>query len=241
MKHREVRAQLGAYLEGELPLAGRAVLDAHLEDCAACALHLRQLRSTIDALRCLDDPEPPPGLAEAVLRRIATGEGAPTGLARLLERIPWSLRSTLATPALALVSLGLLFLWLRTPPQAPAPAVVPTTLGESVGDSGRIGTSAPRDLGEPADANAGAQDPVDATARAEDDLRHALRDPSWLLQETASLDPRVREARLAALAQAAGHAADLAALAQALRALPDPRGGPLAESLERLAGPHAPR
>ncbi len=37
MTHAEVRARLGDYIEGDLPLARRALVDAHLEACADCA------------------------------------------------------------------------------------------------------------------------------------------------------------------------------------------------------------
>ena len=63
MKHAEVRERLGPYLEGELPLQQRALVDAHLDSCEPCAEELRELRGTIELLHRLPDEAPPSGLA----------------------------------------------------------------------------------------------------------------------------------------------------------------------------------
>ena len=55
MRHEEVRSWLGAYLEGDLGLGQRALVDAHLDSCGACAQELLDLRSMVSVLRSLPD------------------------------------------------------------------------------------------------------------------------------------------------------------------------------------------
>jgi anti-sigma factor RsiW len=236
MTHGEVRTQLGDYLEGDLPIGRRALVDAHLDGCAACTSHLRELRSTVDALRALGDPEPPPGLADAVLARIEAGQGRPGAVARLLARIPWNVRTRLATPVVALASVFVLFVWLRPAGQRVAPLAPPprpaTTAARSpdaIDPARPIGASA--DLGEGASAGESPAGPMVPAA----DLDRALRDPAWVIERADGLDDPARHAFVEALARQAADDAQLRALAQALRQLPGPRAAALADAFEGLA------
>ena len=57
--------QLHAYLDGELPPAGRVSLETHLLDCAKCQEQYAALRETTDAIRGAGPLyEPPEGAAE---------------------------------------------------------------------------------------------------------------------------------------------------------------------------------
>jgi len=79
MNHQEVRKRLGDYLQGDLTLAQRALLDGHLDGCARCAEELRALRETIHLLRNLPPPATPSGLADRVMARVEAGEAEPRG------------------------------------------------------------------------------------------------------------------------------------------------------------------
>jgi hypothetical protein len=91
--HSEVRALLGDYLEGELQLAERGRIDAHLPECPRCSQELRELRATIGLLRGLDDPSPRSDLTAAVMQRIAAGEASAPVVLHAFRRI--------ATPRIA--------------------------------------------------------------------------------------------------------------------------------------------
>ena len=56
---REVVELLSDYLEGALPTAERARVEAHLETCPECVAYLAQLRTTIGALGRLREDEVP--------------------------------------------------------------------------------------------------------------------------------------------------------------------------------------
>jgi hypothetical protein len=101
MNHGEVKDRLGPYLEGELPLQQRALVDAHLDACDPCAEELRELRATIDLLQRLPDEAPPEGLADRVLARVRAGEADPTLLGRALDAFDAMLRPGVLTPVLA--------------------------------------------------------------------------------------------------------------------------------------------
>jgi len=75
--HMRARRLLGDYLEGDLDLARRARVDAHLAECEECAREVRELRQTVSMLRGLP-VEAPPALADAVMARIAAGEARPS-------------------------------------------------------------------------------------------------------------------------------------------------------------------
>jgi hypothetical protein len=74
MNHPEVRRSMGEYLQGDMSIGQRALFDAHLDGCRACADDLRALRKTLELLRDLPTPEVPSHLADRVVARIADGE-----------------------------------------------------------------------------------------------------------------------------------------------------------------------
>ena len=77
MIHIRARKLLGDYLEGDLELDQRARVDGHLDECEECAREARELRQTVSMLRSLPMDVPPPDVADAVMARIAAGEGRP--------------------------------------------------------------------------------------------------------------------------------------------------------------------
>jgi hypothetical protein len=83
VNHADVQSRMADYLEGGLRLSERALFDAHLDACEACARDVRELRAVVSLLRSLPDPEPPADLAQSVMRRVAAGEGRTTWLDRI--------------------------------------------------------------------------------------------------------------------------------------------------------------
>ncbi len=75
MIHLRARKLLGDYLEGDLELDQRARVDGHLDECEECAREARELRQTVSMLRGLPMDVAPPDVADAVIARIAAGEG----------------------------------------------------------------------------------------------------------------------------------------------------------------------
>ena len=231
MNHAEVHAELGDYLEGDLPLERRALVDAHLDGCPGCAGRLAELRATVDALRTLGDVEPPPGFADRVMARIAAGEGRPSAFTRLLQRTPPVLRGRLAPPLLALASAAIVLVWLRVPAELQSPDVaVPRPSAESLEKAIRDGGLA----GAPAVMDEDEEKPVGpkVSAAALDD---ALRSPGTWLQQMLALDPEARRKALLLLAQPAGDHERLRRLALEVRALPDPAATEMAAELEKLS------
>lgn len=81
MNHLQDEKLLHGYLEGELEAAQRARLDGHLAECPECVQEVRELRATLSLLHSLPREDAPPGLADAVMDRIAAGEGRASRLA----------------------------------------------------------------------------------------------------------------------------------------------------------------
>jgi hypothetical protein len=87
VNHSRTRARLSEYLDRTLAPEQRSKVDAHLVECAACSAELRELERTVNLLRGLPDPEPPPYLAQTVMARLEAGEGQRGSLAQQLRRL----------------------------------------------------------------------------------------------------------------------------------------------------------
>ncbi len=104
MNHADIQKHMADYLEGDLSLDRRALLDAHLDECEACARELAGMRATIALLRSLPDPEIPAGLADNVMRRVRAGEGRWTWL----DHVQSAVSFLISPPVLAPVSAAML-------------------------------------------------------------------------------------------------------------------------------------
>ena len=58
-RHRSLRDQLSAYIDGELDASATERLESHLAECGRCRQEMEQLRATIAALQGLPAVEPP--------------------------------------------------------------------------------------------------------------------------------------------------------------------------------------
>jgi hypothetical protein len=74
VNHADIGKHLADYLEGELPIGERALVDAHLDGCNVCAREVEEMLRTIRLLRTLPEPETPPMIAANVMRRIRSDE-----------------------------------------------------------------------------------------------------------------------------------------------------------------------
>jgi Putative zinc-finger len=61
--------RLSSLLDGELPPAGMAAAQRHLEHCELCADELDEIERTRQLLRGLDAPKPPEGFVTGLVRR----------------------------------------------------------------------------------------------------------------------------------------------------------------------------
>ena len=84
--HSEIRARLSEYLERDLASEERARIGAHLESCTDCDRELSELRETVSLLRRLPEPTLPAGISDAVMARIARGEGREARVRTLFRR-----------------------------------------------------------------------------------------------------------------------------------------------------------
>ncbi len=102
MNHAVVTEYLADYLEGDLALDQRALVDAHLDGCPECALEVREMQQTIRLLRALPEPEPPPMIAANVMRRIRAGETRPSFFGRIQRALGGVLEPSFVLPASAM-------------------------------------------------------------------------------------------------------------------------------------------
>jgi anti-sigma factor RsiW len=142
--HSEIRARLSEYLERDLTIEERARIGAHLERCTDCDRELNELRETVSLLRRLPEPTLPAGISEAVMLRIARGEGREARVRSLFRR---AAQPRFAAPlAAGLAGLFLLFQApdaAVTPQRAPAPVAVAdaSALGVPAGIADSIAAS----------------------------------------------------------------------------------------------------
>ena len=107
MNHAVVTEHLADYLEGDLALDLRALVDAHLDGCATCATEVREMQQTIRLLRALPEPEPPPMIAANVMRRIRAGETHPSLFERIQRSLGGVLEPSFVLPAAAMAIVAL--------------------------------------------------------------------------------------------------------------------------------------
>lgn len=108
----EVRGQLSAYADGELPPESANCLRLHLAACTACRLMLAEHDRLWDLMQGLDSMEPPPDFGARVRERIE--EGLMPAAARSMSKV-WAVG---AAAAAVLAAFGL-FAALSGPGPAP--------------------------------------------------------------------------------------------------------------------------
>jgi hypothetical protein len=115
VNHAEVKSHLADYLEGELSLEKRALVDAHLDACGDCSSEVDEIQKTIQLLRMLPDPETPPMIAANVMRRIRAGENRPSFFERIGRTVGSVLESSFVLPASALAVASLVVAVVQNP------------------------------------------------------------------------------------------------------------------------------
>ena len=100
---RDVRADLSAYLDGELNAGLTSETRVHLESCAECRFELELLRRTVSALRGLPDLPPP----AAILAGVRAHMRPEPWYRRLLDGRRWPLGVPIGALATVLVVVGI--------------------------------------------------------------------------------------------------------------------------------------
>lgn len=135
--HRSLREQLGVYALGHGSQEERAALRAHLDGCAACRSELAALEplatrlADVDPDRLDDLPAPPPGLADAVMLRIAHAEAGSLGELRARRGRNRALAG-LAAVGVAAAGFGVGWLVRPVPDPPPLEAVAVEVAAEDV-------------------------------------------------------------------------------------------------------------
>jgi len=130
VNHAVVTEHLADYLEGDLALDLRALVDAHLDGCEACKREVREMQQTIRLLRALPEPEVPPMIAANVMRRIRAGETRPSFLERIQRSFGGVLEPSFVLPASALAVAALVLFVIRDPVSV-RPAFAPSAVEEA--------------------------------------------------------------------------------------------------------------
>lgn len=129
---RDLRADLSAYLDGDLDAASTDEIRGHLESCAACRSELELMRRTVGALRRLPDLPPPAAILTGVRARLRPEPW----YRRLLDGRQWQLGMPIGALATVLVVIGIALFQARHPeipktalqspvPWSPAPPASP--------------------------------------------------------------------------------------------------------------------
>ena len=107
MNHADIKKHLAAYLEGELPIDDRALVDAHLDACDLCAGEVEEMLQTIRLLRTLPEPEIPPMITANVMRRIRSGESQLGFFGRIARALGAVFEPAFVLPASAIAAAAL--------------------------------------------------------------------------------------------------------------------------------------
>jgi hypothetical protein len=107
VNHADIKKHLADYLEGELRIDERALVDAHLDACDSCAGEVNEMLQTIRLLRTLPEPKLPPMIAANVMRRIRTGESQLGFFGRIGRTLGGVLEPGFVLPASAIAAAAL--------------------------------------------------------------------------------------------------------------------------------------
>jgi hypothetical protein len=237
MDHEKLRERLSAYLEADLDARERARIEEHLSGCPDCRREYRELRHTVDLLRRLPAPDPPPDLADRVIAEtpwstpvaaVAFGLGALAilrGVDVSLEIPGWT--HSAAVPRVEIAS----------EPAARLPA-------RSARTTRRMGPSAETDAagvispmliclrgGGPARPEVGPGDPCDHWHSWMVGL--GMRDAPAFVVEVEAVPAPDRERILGRIGDFATRSGSAPLLAGTLRSAGDPRAARLANRIER--------
>jgi hypothetical protein len=141
--HRSLREQLGVYALGHGTADERAAVRAHLDGCAACRSELAALAPLATRLAAVDPdrldelPAVPPGLADAVMLRIAEAEADSAGDLRA-RRLRTRALGGLAAVGVAVASFGVGWLVRPVPDPPPLEAVAVEVAAEDVSASADV-------------------------------------------------------------------------------------------------------
>ncbi len=129
MGHRTVRSQLEEFAESKLSPEQRQVVERHLADCSDCKRHLRAqgwIRALMRKIRLTDHPEPSPGFARRLARRLESHREV------YLFWLPLRAVALKAIPVMALLTILLgAMAFLQGPSEAPTLAAWEDPLLES--------------------------------------------------------------------------------------------------------------
>ncbi len=129
MGHRTVRSQLEEFAESKLSPEQRKVVERHLANCSACNRHLRALgwiRALMRATSLTNHPEPSPGFARRLARRLESHREV------YLFWLPLRAMALKAIPVMALLTILLgAMAFLQGPSEAPTLAAWEDPLLES--------------------------------------------------------------------------------------------------------------
>jgi hypothetical protein len=210
--HEHVTDRLSDYLDGDLPAAGHAQVDAHLRDCDACRRVLDELRSIAGAAAALPGGMPGsdlwPGIAERIGR--APAQALPFAAAPR-RRFSFTAPQLAAAAVLLMTLSGGLAVLLRPAADPAATDLAATTPAEpadvlpvNLADPGYDGAVA--DLERTLDAGRGRLDPetirvleanLTAIDAAIDECRRALEaDPANTFLNSHLLSARQRKLAL---------------------------------------------
>jgi hypothetical protein len=156
-RHRRLRDQLSAYIDGALDTAAAERLEAHLDDCESCRRELEQLRSTVSALRELPEAQVPRSFALSAERAAARRPSAPS--------VPLVFGVRIAAAGVAVALAAVLVVDIGNLGGGAAPAVAPAgTVAERQADQSALSSEDTATAGEEAKAAGGAAPEASGTA-----------------------------------------------------------------------------
>ena len=105
--------KLSEYLDGELGMTDRELLDRHLVDCAECTRVLNELKRVAGRARALDDRRPDVDLWAGVAAGIGASVPALPSDKSAVREMPavWRRRFSVSVPQLAAAALALVMSW----------------------------------------------------------------------------------------------------------------------------------
>lgn len=133
MEHNDIRHKLSEYLDGVVTAGEKAEIEEHLKTCSRCSDALAELRKTIEAVRQIEEEEPPAWMTSKIMARVRAESEQNKGVFQRLF-YPLAIKIPLQTVAVLFLAVTVFSIYRSIQPEmryAETPAPVSETKKEA--------------------------------------------------------------------------------------------------------------
>ena len=127
MDHNDIRHKLSEYLDDAVTAEERAAIDRHIVTCEACRTALNELQKTIEAMKQVEEIEPPAWMAQKIMAKVREEQSARKSIWQRIF-VPLSVKLPVQAVAVLFLTITAYYIYVGIHPaekyaEAPAPMI----------------------------------------------------------------------------------------------------------------------